>query len=54
MELDELRRAEAVDINLNLGDSTYLGFGPITDMTGECWITGVKQTTINPGKMSVN
>jgi len=33
-EVDDLRRVEAVDISLQLGEATYLGFGPSTNMNG--------------------
>ena len=33
-EVDDLRRVEAVEIALQLGDATYLGFGPSTSMNG--------------------
>jgi len=33
-EVDDLRRVEAVDVALQLGEATYLGFGPSTDMNG--------------------
>jgi len=33
-EVDDLRRVEAVDIDLMLGEATYLGFGPSTSMNG--------------------
>ena len=33
-EVDDLRRVEAVDVVLQLGEATYLGFGPSTDMNG--------------------
>ena len=33
-EVDDVRRVEAVDIGLELGEATYLGFGPSTNMNG--------------------
>ena len=33
-QVDDVRRVEAVDIALQLGEATYLGFGPSTNMNG--------------------
>jgi len=33
-EVDDIRRVEAVEIALRLGDATYLGFGPSSNMNG--------------------
>jgi len=33
-EVDDVRRVEAVDLVLQLGEATYLGFGPSTNMNG--------------------
>jgi len=33
-EVDDLRRVEAVEVELELGEATYLGFGPSTSMNG--------------------
>jgi len=33
-EVDDLRRVESVEIELELGEATYLGFGPSTSMNG--------------------
>ena len=32
--MDDLRRVESVEIELELGEATYLGFGPSTSMNG--------------------
>jgi len=33
-EVDDIRRVEAVDVGLQLGEATYVGFGPSTNMNG--------------------
>jgi len=38
-EVDDLRRVEATDIALQIGEATYLGFGPSTSMNGNGYYT---------------